>query len=161
MHPDGAMVTYQGQPTDELATGDRGKVMASTPTYAHVLWTTGASKNQVSIHLADDLHTASRGDEVASSLDDSLDVGELRTTAARAVFEDAGAPGVLARLSENGYLSGFAEAADEALAVVTAHLRADPALTQALAGLEESDADLVLRSAAAVVLQETLSDDFG
>lgn len=161
MHADGAMVTYGGQPTEELTPGDRGKVMASTQTYAHVLWTTGSSKGQVSIHLADDLHTAARGDEVSAALDDSLDVGELRTTAARAVFEDSGAPGVLARLSEDGYLSGFADAADEALAVVTAHLRADPALVGALAGLDESDADLVLRSAAAVVLQETLTDDLG
>lgn len=156
---DGQGVTYAGSPRELLSPGDEGKILAISPTYAHVKWATGAARNQVTICDPDDLVSSARRDEVTASLDDSLEFGGVTVTSAVEDFEEDGALGVVASLSERGYLAPMSDAADEAIALVSARVRQDQGVRQVLAGLDDDSGELVIRQAAAVILREALQDD--
>lgn len=164
MH-DGQWVSYSGAPGD-LTPGDEGTVLATEPTYVHVMWRTGALAGQVTPQAHEDLDLVvlpgmSHGSRhIEASLDDSLEV-EARNfvVSARDVYDSAGPTGVLERMSFAGYLSDLRDVAEEGFAFVASRVRSSPYMQQIAAQLDEGEVETLVQTTTATLLREFISSD--
>lgn len=157
---DGQIVSYAGdEGHDDLFVGDQGKVLVADGRSAHVMWSTGSRTGDVTITDTDALNTGARDLSVSGSLDDSLEVGGLVAFSARNVVDEQGIPGLLNIMSEAGHMSGFLDIAEEALAIVLHRIRHDASIRAITAGLEDEEADLLIRTAAAALIRDAFSVD--
>lgn len=158
---DGQLVSYSGADGyDDLFVGDHGKVLVADGEIAHVMWTTGSRAGTVTITEAE-LLTGSSDYEmtVSGSLDDSLEVGGLVAFSARNVYDEGGASGLLDMMAVNGHLSGFLDIAEEALGLVAHRIRHDPSIRVITAGLDEDEAETLVRVASAALIRDAFSVD--
>lgn len=144
-----------------VSVGDVGTVASSSGDSGHVLWSTGARRGQMD--LVEDLDVVpapagSRRNTVVSSLRDSLGLDSVRT-AAREVFEEGGAAGLLSAMHEQGELSGFPSIADGAAEYVAARLREDPEFSRTLAALDEPEASSLVTLASTVLLRDAFTPE--
>jgi hypothetical protein len=153
--PEGARVSYVGYGTrDGLALEDSGKVLLSSATASHVLMATGQRSGDICLVANDDLVVTRAASTSASELDDSLSEGSLVTTAARDTFDRYGSVGLINALNAEGVLSCFDGIAEEALGLVAARIRHDPAIRCVLAELDDEDAEEVVQHATATLLRD-------
>lgn len=141
-----------------LSVGDTGTVASSSGESGHVLWSTGARRGKVDLVEEMDVvpAPATQRHAVVSSLRDSLGF-ETTHTAAREVFEEAGAAGLLSAMHERGDLAGFPSIADGAAEFVSARLREDPDFGRTLAALDETEADSLVSLASTVLLRDAFT----
>jgi hypothetical protein len=155
---DGDPVFYAGRSvTAGAAVGDEGDVLAVAGRAVHVKWTTGARAGLVSTEHEMDLEPRRAGVR-DDHLVDSLELGSLSVHAAREVYDEQGAAGVLQTMAEQGHLAGLAGLADEALSVVAARVRADPSFRAVTAVLDDDEGEALVRLASAVLLRDALGE---
>jgi len=158
---DGQSVTYSGADGyDELFVGDRGKALVVEGAVAHVMWTTGSRAGDVTITDIEVL--SGSGDyeiTVAGSLDDSLEVGGLVAFSARQVWDEEGPVGLLNTMVEHGHLASFLDIAEEALGLVAHRIRHDASIRAITANLDEDEAEVMVRTAAAALIRDAFSAD--
>lgn len=156
---EGTKVVYTGNgghPSDP-ATGDGGRVLLASGDVCHVMWSVGAQTGLVTAHYDSDLVALSA--EAGIDLDDSLEVGGLVAFSARHTFDLGGRVAVLNEMAALGHLTSFADIAEEALATVSARVRLDPLFRSAVAGLEEDEAESVVRLAATCLIRDAFDAD--
>lgn len=144
-----------------VSVGDVGTVASSSGDSGHVLWSTGARRGQVDLVDGFDVVPAPAGprrNTVASSLRDALGLDSVHT-AAREVFEESGAAGLLSAMHEQGDLSGFASIAEGAAEYVAARLRENPEFSRTLSALEDSEADSLVALASTVLLRDAFTPE--
>jgi hypothetical protein len=157
---DGQPVAYAGDDGyQDLSTGDQGKVLVADGRIAHVLWATGSRAGDVTISESAVLSTGPADMSVASALDDSLEVGGLVAFSSRQVYDERGASGLLSVMAEAGHLSGFLPIAEEALGIVAHRVRHDASVRAITADLDEYEAEVVVRKAAALLIHDAFSAD--
>lgn len=156
MLTDGQPVTYVGLDPNRI--GDRGRVLQSEASGAHVLWQTGSLVNQ--IVYTDDMDIAPVGRVVASdSLDDSLEYGIVSTSAVRQAMDDGGEVAVLNFMSEHGHLAGFQQIAEEALQFIASRIRSDEQMRAITAQLEDDEAEALISLASHVLVRDAFTDE--
>lgn len=162
---DGQQVTYIGPavavgPSQAaLNLGERGKVLGAGDSASHVLFTTGALKDQ--ILLVDNFDLAPLG-KVASTdgLEDSLEVGSsLSASAARQAFDLGGEIGLLNQMAEDGYLQFFAQIAEDAYEFIAGRVRQDASFRAVTAQLDEEEGEALVRLASHVLLRDAFGID--
>lgn len=148
---DGARVSYVGEGDDELAIGDVGKVLDAGPTGSHVMWSTGARAGDVTLTLNGDLVVNRR---TAASYSDSLDSGQIVTTAVRQVYDRQGARGLIASLDMEGHLAPMVDMATAAIQSLAVNIRRDPSMQEVLAQLEDDEGSEIVHLAAVALMRE-------
>lgn len=149
---EGQRVAFCGDPDAGLQPGDRGKVLSSEGSASHVLWATGSRSGE--ILLVGNLDLVASHQTYAY---DSLDSGVLVTIAVRDTFEDAGSPGLLNALNEEGHLTSFASIADEVMQAVAARIRQDPSIAEVLAVLDPEEGAEFVSLATSVLLRDAFT----
>jgi hypothetical protein len=150
---EGATVSYVGHQRDDLAIGDRGRVLSDAGSGSYVMWSTGKLVGQITLEPDMDL-VASNGARIVYN--DSFDTG-LVTIAVRDTYDTAGPAGLLNALNDEGHLASFPQIAEEAVRHVASRIREDPSIAEVLANLDpEEGADFVGLAATAL-----LRDAFG
>lgn len=158
---EGSPVTYVGFDTHAgLAYGDAGRVLSYdfTTDTCHVLWNTGAKQHQALPVYADALATEAA---VVDGLEDSLEVGTLGRFSARRTYDEAGATGLVNEMAQWGHLTSFEAYAEQALALVAAKVRHDPAVLTLVAELDEDEAEQVFRTASACLIRDAFTTEDG
>lgn len=149
---EGAKVSYVGDGDDDLAVGDRGKVISVAGSSAsHVLWSTGKRLGQIT--LCDDADLVATPKAAALTYD-GLDSGSLVTIAVRDTYDAAGEVGLLNALNDEGHLASLSQIAEEAVQIVASRLRTDPSMTEVLASLEPEEASAFVSFTASVLLRD-------
>lgn len=157
---DGCRVGYTGADDGPLRMDDQGAVLVLDGHCAHVQWRTGSLAGQVlPVDVVDLVALDSRRGAVEAALDDSLEVSGLGTFTARQIYDEGGAEGLLNAMVDSGHLAAFTAIAEEALALVTGRLRASTALHGVTAHLDETEAEDVVRTAAAALIRDAFSAD--
>lgn len=155
---DGSRVVYAGLGDGPLA-GDEGTVLVVDGHAAHVQWRTGALAGRVTLEDTQDLTLAgqARRGAVEASLDDSLEVAGVGTFTAREIYDEDGAEGILNAMVEGGRLASFTAIAEEALSLVTGRLRACASIQAVTCHLDDTEADEVVRTAAAALIRDAFT----
>jgi hypothetical protein len=157
---DGCRVAYTGLGDHGLIFDDQGSVLVASGTCAHVQWKTGSLAGQVTpVDIRDLTVLGSRAQAVEAALDESLEVAGLGTFTARQIFDEGGSEALLNAMVESGHLSAFSSIAEEALALVQGRIRAADAVRSVVAHLDESEADEVVRLAAAALIRDAFNPD--
>jgi len=157
---DGQIVSFAGdEGHDDLFVGDQGKVLVAEGGFAHVLWSTGSRTGDVTITDTDSLHTGQQALTISGSLDDSLEVGGLVTFSSRQVVDERGMSGLLDIMAEAGHLSGFLDIAEEAIGIVAHRIRHDSSIRAITAELDDDEAEVLVRTAAAALIRDAFSVD--
>lgn len=157
---DGQKVSYIGPDDQGLVLGDRGEVISAAGSASHVLWTSGALKDEVV--LIDNMDIAPVGKQtqakVADGLDDSLEVGVFTVTAAREMYDEAGEVGLLNEMAAQGFLASFVAIAQEASDLIQTRIRNDPSFRAVTAQLEDEEADSLVRLASFVLVRDAFGE---
>lgn len=157
---DGCQTEYTGLGQDGLLFGDQGHVLVASGTCAHVQWKTGSRAGQViAVDIRDLTELGGRPHAVEAALDDSLEVAGLGTFTARQVFDEGGPEALLNAMVDSGHLSSFSSIAEEALALVTGRIRTTESVRSVVSHLDESEADEVIRLAAAALIRDAFNPD--
>lgn len=152
---EGQKVSYIGPATASILMGDQGTVLQSDDRSAHVLVSTGKMTGQ--IMLLDQYDIAVLGKQaslVEDGLDDSLDVGTIAATGVLGAYDEEGEVGVLNALAAEGRLDGFEEIAQDALGLIQARLRQDPAIRACVAQLGDEAGERLISLASSVLLRD-------
>lgn len=152
-----AQVAYVGDGDQGLGIGDRGRVIAASGSASHVLWSSGSRTGALLLVDNDDLVEMSRTQ--ASLTADSLSDGRLVAVAVRDTYDAFGAPGLLNALNEEGHLASFSAYAEEAMEAVSAKIRQDPSMVEALACLEPEEQDSFVAFTTAVLLRDAFGQE--
>lgn len=147
--PEGARVSYVGDGDDDLAVGDKGKVLSAAGSGSHVLWSSGARAGDITLTANMDLISSRTVD-----YDDSLDTGCLVSVAVRETYDRGGEAALLNALNEEGHLATFAPFAEEALQMVASRIREDPSIREVLGQLEPDEGAEFIHLAASVLLRD-------
>jgi hypothetical protein len=160
MFCDGDVVAYVGPRQGGLDVGDRGRVLRAAKGASHIVWKTGALRDDITLVNNNNLvlHDPPQN-AVASIVDDSLSDGILTTVAAREVYDEGGDAGLLDALSSEGSLSTLYDVAEEAISRVTASVRDCASLRPVLAQLDDDEADSFVSTAAIALLREALREN--
>lgn len=157
MAQEGQKVSYIGPACDghTLVMGDQGTVVQADQRSAHVLVSTGSAAG--AIVLLDQYDIAPLGKQASVSddgLDDSLDVGTIAATGVLGAYDEEGEVGVLNALAAEGRLDGFEEIAQDALGLIQARLRQDPAIRACAAQLGDEAGERLISLASSVLLRD-------
>lgn len=159
---EGQAVSYVGDGQQGLPLGAHGRLLAfANKTAGHVQWLDGPLRGQVTVHElgAEVLPSNKKFATVQDGLEDSLEVGFIQHTSARAVYDTEGSVGVLSLLASSGHLANFEAIADEAQAFVQGRIRAEASVRDVLAQLEEEEASELVALASRVLLQDAFGPD--
>lgn len=152
---EGQRVAYVGDGGNDLKPGDRGKVLSAEAGAAHVLWMSGEQTGSIIFHDNYDL--------VAQSSDSSYDTdfygSPLVTTAVRKVYDKGGSVGLLNALNEEGHLAVFTPIAEEAMSIVAARIKEEPAFIEVFNHLDSEEADGFVNLASWVLLRDAFSEE--
>lgn len=152
-----AKVSYIGDGVGGLALGDQGRVIADAGSAAHVLWTSGSLRGQMSLVGYEDLvEPTGRQASVVATVDDSLGDGPLVVTAVREVYDTFGPDGLLSALADEGHLASLASAAEEVFETVAGRVRSDPAFREVLARLDGEEQDAFVTHTTTALLRDAL-----
>lgn len=156
--PEGSQVTHIG--TGELF-GHTGKLLARAGHGGHVKWASGPQLGCVTMVDIDDLvpaRVATRSATERDELEDSLDVGGLSFSAVQHMQAIEGTVGVLHFAANSGYLTNFADIAEDVFLHTAGQLRQDPAFREVLAQLDENDGDALVQLATRSLLRDAFGD---
>lgn len=154
---EGQRVSYVGDGDHGLQPGDRGKVLSAEADSAHVLWTTGRQAGNLLFHDNYDLVAEGAGRDSTHTIDSFHE--PLVSTAVRSTFDRYGSAGLLNALNEEGHLAVFAPIAEEAIQMVAARIREEPAFQEVLAHLDPQEGDEVVSVAAFVLLRDAFGEE--
>jgi hypothetical protein len=155
---DGQPVSYSGTP-GTLQPGDEGTVLATEPTYAHILWTTGVLAGQVTPHSNEELKPIAVRNHIEASLDDSLEVGSLQVVSARDAYDEGGPAAVVDQLASYGQLAMLMDDAQQTYAQFVAQVRTSPYMAHLAAQLDEGELETVVQTTSSALLRELLAED--
>ena len=158
---EGSSVTYVGFDTHAgLTYGDAGRVLSYdyTTGTCHVLWSTGAKQHQA-LPVYEDALTIQAA--AVDGLEDSLEVGSLGQFSARRTYDEGGPQRLVDEMAQWGHLATFEAYAEEALSLVAAKVRHDPAVLSLVAELDEDEAEQVFRTASACLIRDAFTTEDG
>lgn len=162
MLKEGGKTIYAGEDLT-IGQGSAGRVMVIVGSAAHVQWTDGPRQGQVDLidlyDLSEPSTVASVRHVVASEFDQSLDMEVTGSVAIRQAMDVDGEDGVIAALSEQGQIAMLEPYAAQAVAHLSATLRADSELADLLGALDDFEQEAVLARLAASLLDATEEDD--
>lgn len=150
---EGGRVTYVGSEYDgdRLTIGDQGKVLSNGGSASHVIWASGERQGAITLTNNGDLLPMEQENPYQAQ-------GHLVSLSVRQVYDRRGETGLYRVLAEEGHLSALAPAAEEALGIVTARLREDPAVQEVLASLDDDEGDAFVSYAALALMRETFGE---
>lgn len=141
---EGARVAWAG-PERERPMGTEGKVVSAADESCHVRWSDGE------ITLCSNLDVV----PTSRSHDDGFD-GSLVSFSVRQTYAKEGAFGVVLGLDSEGHLAQMAAVAEDTVARMTASVRNDPSIAEALSDLDEEETERVVSTLTSVLLSEAL-----
>lgn len=160
---EGQAVSYVGDGQQGLTLGAHGRLLAfaSSGSAGHVHWLDGPLRGQVTVHElgTEVLPSTKKFAAVHDGLEDSLEVGPIQHTSARAVYDLEGSAGVLSLLASSGHLANFEQIADDANAFVQGRIRAEASVREALAQLDDEEASELVALASRVLLRDAFGPD--
>jgi hypothetical protein len=151
-------VVYTGEPSMEVAPGERGHILSCTSSYAHVQWHLG---HHVGLHPTEELEVVAVLGTIEASLDDSLEVASssvgviVSLASAQETYDATGGPGLVSHLASAGHLSVYASVVEDALQLITSALQQDPVLRQLSMQMDPDEADELFRRAATTLLTDS------
>lgn len=150
---EGSRVTFVGDEFsgEHLSVGDQGKVLSNGGSGSHVIWATGEREGAITLTSNHDLLPM---DEVHGYQRE----GHIVSLSVRQIFDRGGETGLFLILAEEGHLASVAPAAEEALGIVTARLRDDPAVQEVLASLDDDEGDTFVSYAALALLRDAFGE---
>lgn len=152
--PEGAFVAYVGD-SDEIAVGDRGRVVSTGAGACHVSWKTGAREGEITFHPFNELVLEAR----ARTTDDSLDSGGLVTFAVRDTLDENGTEGLLNAMNAEGHLGNFGNVAEEAIALIANRVRQDPSFIEICAQLDNDEYDALIALATSTIIRDAFGGE--
>lgn len=154
---EGQAVSFVGDGQPGLSLGDHGRLLAfASKTAGHVQWLDGQRRGQVTVHElgSEVLPAGKKYEAVLDGLEDSLEVGPVPHTSARAVYDTEGSFGVLSMLASAGYLANFEAIADDAQTFVQERIRQEASVHEVLGQLEDDEASELVLLASRVLLRD-------
>jgi hypothetical protein len=151
---EGAQVTFVGDEFsgERLSVGDQGKVLSNGGSGSHVIWATGERQGAITLTSHSDLLPAEEAGAYCHH------EGHLVSLSVRQIYDRRGDTGLFKVLAEEGHLASVAPSAEEALGIVIARLRDDPAVQEVLASLDEDEGDSFVSYAALALLRDAFGE---
>lgn len=151
---EGEHVAYCGDGESDcvVEVGNQGQVIKQAGDQAsYVRWIDGPAAGEISLLANFDLAVL-RGtvEEPAPE--------PIQSFAARQIYEQRGASGLINQLNEEGHLSFFATLAADAVEYVAESIKRDPSFRSVLAQLSPSEADELVHLSATVLLRDAFGD---
>lgn len=159
---EGSKVRYVGEDA-MIGAGALGKVLSAAGSSGqHVRWEEGIRRGQIDLVATYDLVPAEAARQgtmsVQAQFDDSLDMPMLSTLAVRDTYDEYGEDGLLNVLGDTGHLSTLAEYAEQAITMMSSHIRGDVTFQTILAQLDEPEAQSLVSRVAVNLLTATVEE---